>query len=73
MPNARVSTDLHLGTLANLPDHLLICVAYVNESMKKYRQAIRYRVLPPVSTPGGPRPAAQLEEELPRPSGEICR
>ena len=70
MPNARVSTDLHLGTLANLPDHLLICVAYVNESMKKYRQAFRYRVLPPVLS--GP-PMTPLEEELPRPSGEICR
>jgi hypothetical protein len=66
-------TDFHLGVLANLPDHLLICLAYVDESMKKYRQAFRYRVLPPVSLPPASMISAQLEEELPRPSGEICR
>jgi hypothetical protein len=62
-----------LGVLDDLPDHLLICAAYVDESMKKYRQAFRYRVLPPYSFPGPPAIWAQLEEELPRPSGEICR
>jgi hypothetical protein len=62
-----------LGVLDDLPDHLLICAAYVDESMKKYRQAFRYRVLPPYSFSGPPGIGAQLEEELPRPSGEICR
>jgi hypothetical protein len=64
MPNARGSTGFPLGVLNDLPDHLLICVAYVNESMKKYRQAFRYHVL---------RAEAQLKEELPRPSGKTCR
>jgi hypothetical protein len=62
-----------LGVLDDLPDHLLICAAYVDESMKKYRQAFRYGVLPTHSLPGPPAITAPLEEELPRPSGEICR
>src|SRR5215469_13349333 len=57
IPSNPVDCGFNLGVVDHPPDHLLICVAYLNESRKKYRQAFRYRVLPPVlkQTGGSPR------------------
>jgi hypothetical protein len=60
--------------LSDFPDHLLICASYQDESGKKYRQAFRYRVLPPEHHPGPPpSSSASLEEQLPRPSEEVSK
>jgi hypothetical protein len=75
IPNGEVYCDLPFDVV-NPHDHLLICVAYRSESSKKYRQAFRYRVLPPVQqTPFSHRPrwTALSKEEFPRPSEKVCR
>jgi hypothetical protein len=64
--------------VSDFPDHLLICASSRNESGKKYRQAFRYRVLPPEQRAGPPPSrSASLEELLPRPSDKasktLCR
>jgi hypothetical protein len=75
-PSAIPFTSLPLA-VSGLPDNFLICAAYVDESGKKYRQAFRYRVLPPVVGAGGAVTSVRLDEEFPRPdertSKKICR
>jgi hypothetical protein len=77
IPSNPVDCGFRLGVVDHPPNHLLICVAYRNESRKKYRQAFRYRVLPPARMQTGGRPpqvwTALLEEEFRRPSEKICR
>jgi hypothetical protein len=75
-PSDQVPCEFRLGVVNPPPDHLLICGAYRSESWKKYRQAFRYRVLPPVQQQREgepPRWTTQLEEEFPRPSEKVCR
>jgi hypothetical protein len=72
IPPSVTSFNYDLGD-GQLPDQLLICVVYYNESTK-YRQAFRFHFLSYSPPPGGPSPnPGQLEEVLPRPSPKGCR